>query len=318
MTRLFLLLFCSLFLVTAANAVDWSGHWVARSGSTAMFDIHVVGTTTPTSAVWIRPDSFTVTSTGEAIKVSGPLLRLGASRIVESPGAVSLTFRKPGAGSDTTFILRRREGLPVSLEFANPLAEAQFEPVDLQRSSNEPHWSKWVASTIYRFDRSRPSNAEMKAMFDADQGERETLFQRKLPDGSLDPKLDMALTKAEAVRLARTRQLLDQGDLNSGADFYYASFIFQHGGKPEDFLLAHVLATAAMARGYDASWIASATLDRYLQTIGKPQVFGTQYQKPQGSGWTQTPYDSDLLPNSLRKVMGAPNKASQASKLKDM
>ncbi len=26
-----------------------------------------------------------------------------------------------------------------------------------------------------------------------------------------------------------------------------------------------------------ARWIAAATLDRYLQTIGQPQVFGTQY-----------------------------------------
>lgn len=317
MVRLFLLLVCSLFASSAAHASDWSGHWVARSGAVPLFDIHVEGSAKPVSATWIRPDKFSI-SGGSPAEVGGPLLRLPASGIMESGGTLSLTFRKPGSADDTVLVLRRRDDLPVSLEFANPPPEAALDPIDLQRTKMEPKWPEWPSSEKYRFDRSYPSNAEMKALFDADQGERKALIAKKLPDGQFDPQLALALGKADYARLTRTRQLLDDGKLNSGADFYYASFIFQHGGNADSYLLAHVLATAAMARGYDASWIASATLDRYLQAIGKPQVLGTQYQRPQNSGWSQAPYNSDLLPDTLRKAMGVPTKASQVQKMKSM
>jgi hypothetical protein len=43
-------------------------------------------------------------------------------------------------------------------------------------------------------------------------------------------------------------------------------------------LFAHVLAINAVIRGDNRSkWIAAATLDRYLQLIGKPQIFRSQY-----------------------------------------
>jgi hypothetical protein len=34
----------------------------------------------------------------------------------------------------------------------------------------------------------------------------------------------------------------------------------------------------------DARWIAAATLDRYLQRIGQPQVFGTQFSSTMENG----------------------------------
>ena len=40
--------------------------------------------------------------------------------------------------------------------------------------------------------------------------------------------------------------------------------------------MAHTLAMVAVARGdADARWIGAATLDRYLQAIGRPQVYRT-------------------------------------------
>jgi hypothetical protein len=72
--------------------------------------------------------------------------------------------------------------------------------------------------------------------------------------------------------------LLKQDALQSGADFHDAAFIFQHGDSPDDYLLAHMLAMAAVTKGDGRGrWIAVAMLDRYLQSIGQPQVFGTQY-----------------------------------------
>jgi xylose isomerase len=53
----------------------------------------------------------------------------------------------------------------------------------------------------------------------------------------------------EETRRERVRALLDAGQLRSGWDFREASFIFQHGSQPDDFLMAHILAMAALAKG---------------------------------------------------------------------
>jgi hypothetical protein len=68
----------------------------------------------------------------------------------------------------------------------------------------------------------------------------------------------------------------------------------------------------AVARGRaEASWIGAATLDRYLQNIGRPQVFGTQYRTPPGEDTTQEPYDRALVPDALRRALGVPSQAAQ-------
>ena len=88
-----------------------------------------------------------------------------------------------------------------------------------------------------------------------------------------------ALAKEDAARQQRTRALLASEQLHSGEDFRQAAFIFQHGTTPEDFLLAHTLAMVAVSKGDDtAVWIGAATLDRYLQSIDRPQVYGTQFR----------------------------------------
>lgn len=83
----------------------------------------------------------------------------------------------------------------------------------------------------------------------------------------------------------------------------------------------------------DASskWISAASLDRYLQAIGKSQVFGTQYldksylyalkhkdernlqnrSKANEKGKTQEPYEKDLVPDSLRDDFCVPTLAQQ-------
>jgi hypothetical protein len=40
-------------------------------------------------------------------------------------------------------------------------------------------------------------------------------------------------------RRAQVRQLIDEGQLQSAEDYYYATLIFQCGQKPSDYLYAH-------------------------------------------------------------------------------
>lgn len=156
-------------------------------------------------------------------------------------------------------------------------------------------------------------NVEMTAMFDADQAMRKADFSKMRPD-------EMGkVASTDATHRARTRVLLDEGKLTTGTDFWHAAFVFQHGGEPSDYLLAHSLAVAAAARGRaDATWIAAATLDRYLIAIGQPQVFGTQYRWNNGGPTTQEPYNRTLLSDGVRVVMGVPPIAKQKQKLDEI
>ena len=95
--------------------------------------------------------------------------------------------------------------------------------------------------------------------------------------------------------------------------------MFQHGDLPEDCLKAHALAVVAAARGKpEAAWIAAATLDRYLQRIGQPQIYGTQYLKRDDKDWTQEPYRRELLSDALREATGVPPIPKQEERLKAM
>jgi hypothetical protein len=100
--------------------------------------------------------------------------------------------------------------------------------------------------------------------------------------------------------------------------FYHAAYVFQHGNEAEDCLKAHALAVAAAAGGKrEAVWIAAATLDRYLQRIGQPQIYGTQFLHPKGQTWTQEPYRRDLLSDALRRASGVPPLAAQEGQRED-
>ena len=153
--------------------------------------------------------------------------------------------------------------------------------------------------------RANSTNTEMTAIFNADQAERKV------------PKIDWALlNEADRSRRVRTQAMLDAGQLSSADDFYHAAYVFQHGDLPEDFLKAHALAIVAAARGKsEATWIAAATLDRYLQHIGQPQIYGTQYLRHDDGEWTQEPYRRDLLSDPLREATGVPPIAKQQDQL---
>lgn len=133
------------------------------------------------------------------------------------------------------------------------------------------------------------------------------------------------------ARRAEVRKLVEDGKCTSGEDFSDAALIFQHGLTPEDFLFAHVLAVEGLIRGDSADkWIAAATLDRYLQAVNRPQVFGTQYPGDKASGnkpkpqvdprvmniqRTQQPYDAKLLPDSVRQDFCVPDVSQQEKNL---
>ena len=111
----------------------------------------------------------------------------------------------------------------------------------------------------------------------------------------------------DAARLARTETLLANNGLHAAIDYYRAAFILQHGNTPEHYLRAHHLAMVALAMGYDdARWISAASLDRYLLSVGRPQIYGTQFRTTDGITSRVEPFDRLIANNPERQALSVP------------
>ncbi len=147
-------------------------------------------------------------------------------------------------------------------------------------------------------------NRALTALFNADQKARK--------GGILDLKEGLRMSLADAERREQVRAMLDRGEVRSGGDYWRAGFIFQHGDHPDDFLLAHALATAALSLGeQDGAWLAAASLDRYLVAVDRPQIYGTQFIAIPDQPTNQSALDRDLLTDSIREATGVPPLAEQ-------
>jgi hypothetical protein len=168
----------------------------------------------------------------------------------------------------------------------------------------------WEPHRTYFLDDTSQSNPEMERIFQEDQKPR--LATQNVS------KIDWKnVSQQDALRRQQVNDLLTQDALHTGRDFEAAAFIFQHGDKSDDYLLAHTLAMIAVARGQSSAiWIATASFDRYLNAIQQPQVFGTQYYNKPG-GWTQQPYNRTLISDQLRAKLNVGSQADQQRQLEE-
>jgi hypothetical protein len=108
------------------------------------------------------------------------------------------------------------------------------------------------------------------------------------------------ITEHDAIRHSKAKELLAQGKVETGREYFFVALLFQHSGDPNELMLAHILAVTAASKGFSrAKWMAAATMDRYLQSINQPQIFGTQFKMAAG-GWTMEPYSRTTISDSLR------------------
>lgn len=78
-------------------------------------------------------------------------------------------------------------------------------------------------------------------------------------------------------RLDRVLDLHRRGFIVAPPDCFAAAVILQHGSEPAHYELAHQLSKAARDGGIEeADWLAKASYDRWMLSIGQPQVYGTQ------------------------------------------
>lgn len=281
----------------SAETADPVGRWAIRAEGrvVALLEIDRAGGGGWTGS-FTRPAELRLTPRGAFVGIRGPVApRRIVSAAARGP-AIALGVERSDGGTDL-YLLRPLDSGTAELRIDGPAPALLLT----RAAPGETVATDWDAERIYSPEGRWPSNREMTAMFEADQAARRNPVE-----------IDWdVVAREDEVRRVRTRALLDAGELRSGDDFFHAAFIFQHGGTPDSYLLAHVLATAAMQRGHpEAGWIAAATLDRYLQSIARPQVFGTQYSGARGET-TQEPYNRALFSDSLRRILGVPGQAEQ-------
>lgn len=122
-------------------------------------------------------------------------------------------------------------------------------------------------------------NAEVESLYLADQADRRPEGNQQIDWSQVGPRDDQ--------RRKRVLELYRAGSLTIGVDYYHAAMILQHGEEPEDYLLCHELCVTAVFAYADskaswvngAKWLAAASEDRFLQSIGRKQRFATQYRK---------------------------------------
>jgi hypothetical protein len=220
-------------------------------------------------------------------------------------GVLTITVRDPADPSDEdTLLFTLKDQTHAQLQ----LDGVAIPPFDLVLAKGTPSVATdWDDLKTYSPDDGAQSNPGMKRIYDEDQRVRQ-------PGARIDWS---SVGKSDGERRETTRELLSEGALHTGEDFTWAAFVFQHGSTPGDYLLAHTLAMIAVKKGYGpALWIATATLDRYLQSIHQPQVYGTQFLNPQGQPATQEPYDRNLISDALRRELGVPVQSAQEGQRK--
>jgi hypothetical protein len=217
-------------------------------------------------------------------------------------GTLRLVATKPGDAKETTEF---DFSVDASGNGRLKPTGAPIEPWTLVRhtGSDQPQvWNGWDAKRSYLMDEPYIApNAAMAEIYKADQAVRQSMASFNANAAQIE--------KDDAARREHVRALLEKGELRAGEDFRLAALVFQHGSEPRDYLFAHTLALVALAKGdRSASWIASASLDRYLQSIGQPQIFGAGFGP---DGKDQGPFDRDLVSDAIRRELNVPVLAEQ-------
>ncbi len=136
--------------------------------------------------------------------------------------------------------------------------------------------------------REKGAHPELQRLVNEDQADRQ--------GSTNDPVEVRRIVDRDAQRRAQVAELLEAGAAKTGEDYYAAALIYHHGDKLKDFARARELAAEAARLGHPkALRLAALAWDRWLMMAGKPQRFGTQYQRaPDGTEFRLYPVDPSV------------------------
>lgn len=122
--------------------------------------------------------------------------------------------------------------------------------------------------------------SELLEMLAEDQKVREQIYT--LPKEEVKDYIEKIMLPADKIRKERVIKIMSKvQDLNAD-EYYAAAMIMQHGSSADDAKNAMHYATKAIEIDQNhekAKWLKCASEDRYLQRIGKAQIWGTQLSR---------------------------------------
>jgi hypothetical protein len=316
MTTQMRLIFCFIGVLTGAALAqssgieDFRGTWAMKVAGKNLFVLTLDVSRGVIHGTYVRPGNYSMVNTmfADIHGIRTDTVSDGKFR----DGALHLVIQNAHDPDDKDKCMMRLSGDHAEFALEDLPPGVVITPrVFVRAPAGASVATDWQPNRGYSASDSDEPNAEMTAIFDADQNDRT----------SAPTHIDWDVVgKSDTARREQTRKLLAAGALHTGKDYEHAAFVFQHGGSSEDYLMAHTLAMVAVTKGdATAIWIAAATLDRYLQNVGRPQIFGTQFLTHAEGGkqtWTQEPYDRALVSDALRAQLGVPAQKIQELQLK--
>lgn len=274
----------------------YSGQWLFKVGERNLFvlDLKVSENGSVLTGGMARPKRLAISQNGELVSgVAPPTIVEPLVAATPTAEGLLLTLADADDNAKTTeyrMVLGQGDAAQLSI------VGAPVTPIPLQRGKGRAIVAAdWDPQKVYAVRHESADDPEMEAIFAADQADR----------SPVSPAAAAVLIGKDQQRRLATRKLLEAGRLRSGPDFQRAAFVFQHGDRPDDYLLAHSLALAALARGHpEAGWIAAATLDRFLISTGRRQIYGTQTHRGVDGRSVPQPFDEHLVPESIRAIQG--------------
>ena len=153
-------------------------------------------------------------------------------------------------------------------------ADHAMKDPDLEPIRGRPRFAELIAAI-----RARPPEVDPELARIRGEDQRDRSGEGPMKDGALDWKL---VKERDDARLKRVKELIAEGRLKTGEDYWSAALVCQHSLSLADYELARSLAYEAAKRGHRGGvWLTAAAWDRWLVTAGYPQKFGTQFFCPE-------------------------------------
>lgn len=213
-----------------AKADDWAGDWVwsveEKPAMVLRLDASAHGDLS-------RPLHLTMDANAgywRMIDASSELATIAVTPVETSVETITLRAIDSLRGETTNYRLTRTGPDEAELTLADIPAAPPFP---LRRAATPTTVATdWIPGRAYGGPPLLADNPKLTRLFAEDQAARQ---------GTAPIGLDV--TRQDMERRVIVRRLLDAGQVRSGTDHYHAAFIFQHGDRPDDYLLAHALAS---------------------------------------------------------------------------
>lgn len=114
------------------------------------------------------------------------------------------------------------------------------------------------------------------------------------------------ISKNDRARLKEVKTIISEDTLITSNDYFNAAIVLQHGDEPQDYKTANDLAKKAVEideGNQKAKILVAQSMDRYLLSINKPQIYGTQ-RKLLGELEYMQPIDTLQISDFERKQLG--------------